>query len=260
MKTTYGKEVQARFASAGYTGSEIISDHHMAHLPEKVKEYIHLTGFAEHEKIRNVFLKASGQIRSSEKSGWMKFSSEQYNFFDSPFRAFYINARKMGIPATGLHLYKNETATMKIKLMGMFTIADAKGPEMNQAETVTLLNDMCFMAPGTLINPQIKWEVTGKNEVKAIFTNGNIKVSAKLFFDNDGRLVNFISNDRFETDGKTYNNYPWETPVTAYSKFGGYFLPSKADVIYKRPEGDFCYLKFRLEEIKYNVKKLNLSL
>jgi outer membrane receptor for monomeric catechols len=94
-------------------------------------------------------------------------------------------------------------------------------------------------------------------QVKATFTNGQISVSAILTFDEEGKLVNFLSFDRFETsDGKIYINNPWETPVTEYRKIGDYFLPAKADVIYKRTDGDFCYLEFRLEEIKYNVKNL----
>jgi hypothetical protein len=207
------------------------------------------------EKISNVFLKASGKIRSSEKSGWMQFTSEQSNFFSNPLRAFYIKAKKMGVPVNGLHLYKNETATMVIKMMNLFKVVDAKGPEMSQGETVTVLNDMCFMAPGSLVCHNIRWEYIDINQEKATFTNENITVNAILTFDKEGKLVNFLSYDRFETsDGKNYRNFPWETPVKEYRKFGDYYLPSKADVIYKHPEGDFCYLKFRLEEIKYNVK------
>jgi hypothetical protein len=257
MKKKYLKEVRLRFQSEKPVTTEILTENDMQHLPEPVKKYIRIAGFVGKEKISNVFLKASGQIRSSEKSGWMQFTSEQYNFFENPFRAFYIRAVKMGVPAVGLHLYKNEEATMVIKLLNLFKVVDAKGPEMNQAETVTVLNDMCFMAPGSLIDKNITWETMDAGQVKATFTNGQITISAILTFDEEGKLMNFLSFDRFETsDGKIYINNPWETPVTEYRKIGDYYLPSKADVIYKRPEGDFCYLEFRLQEIKYNVGNL----
>jgi hypothetical protein len=257
MKKKYLKEVRLRFQSEKPVRTEILTENDMQHLPEPVKKYIRIAGFVGKEKISNVFLKASGQIRSSEKSGWMQFTSEQYNFFENPFRAFYIRAVKMGVPAVGLHLYKNEAATMVIKLLNLFKVVDAKGPEMNQAETVTVLNDMCFMAPGSLIDKNITWETMNAGQVKATFTNGQITISAILTFDEEGKLMNFLSFDRFETsDGKIYINNPWETPVTEYRKIGDYYLPSKADVIYKRPEGDFCYLEFRLQEIKYNVGNL----
>ena len=123
---------------------------------------------------------------------------------------------------------------------------------MDQGETVTVLNDMFFMAPGSLIDKRIQWEMLDRLSVKAIFTNDSICVSAVLYFNDEGMLINFISNDRYETDGKEYKNYPWETPVQEYREFNGYRLPSKAQLIYKRPEGDFCYGEFELVNMEYN--------
>lgn len=254
MKSVHKKEVLSRLMSEVPKVPELISEKDLEHLPEPVKKYIRFTGFVGKEKNFNVFIKANGQIRSNKNDGWIHFTSEQYNFLSSPLRAFYISAKKWGIPATGLHLYKNEIATMVIKIAGLFKVVDAKGSEMNRGETVTVFNDMCFMAPGCLISRDIQWETMNENQVKATFSNGKISVSALLTFDDDGKLVNFISYDRFETtDGKIYRNFPWETPVKQYSGFGSYYLPSKAEVIYKYPEGDFCYLVFNLENIKYNV-------
>lgn len=129
-----------------------------------------------------------------------------------------------------------------------------RGAEMDQGETVTVLNDMCFMAPATLLDPNIQWEVIDPLNVRSILTNGSLRVSAVLTFAEDGRLIDFFSRDRFETsDGKKYLNHPWRTPVLEYRECNGFILPYKADVIYLRPEGEFCYGKFELSDIRYNV-------
>jgi hypothetical protein len=76
-----------------------------------------------------------------------------------------------------------------------------------------------------------------------------------LYFNEEGELVNFVSNDRFETtDGKNYLNYPWSTPVTGYKNINGYRLPSGAKLFYKHPDEDFCYGEFNLESIDYNLR------
>ena len=62
--------------------------------------------------------------------------------------------------------------------MVVAVLNDAKGPEMNQAETVTILNDMCFMAPGSLINKNITWETMDASQVKATFTSVPKEISA----------------------------------------------------------------------------------
>lgn len=134
-------------------------------------------------------------------------------------------------------------------------IVNAYGDKLNQAETVTLFNDICCIAPACLIDNRIKWEVGGDATVKGHFTNGDITVCATLYFNDNGALVNFVSNDRFETNGDYYNKYPWETPVEDYKMMNGYFLPSKAKLIYKKPEGDFVYGELVYKKVQYNLKK-----
>jgi hypothetical protein len=163
-------------------------------------------------------------------------------------------AKKMGIPATGLHIYTKQTASMVIKVLGLLKVTEAKGFEMNKGETVTIFNDMCFIAPATLIDKNISWKEIDNTTIEAHFRNGNIDISATLYFKGNGELINFIITDRFETtDGKTYNNFPWLTPVTEYSKINGYYLPSAAKVIYRHPDEDFCYGEFKLLKIAYNI-------
>lgn len=255
LKKKYDMAVGEGLArSEGYSLG-ILSETDIEHLPEILKKYLHYTGVVGCEKVKNFKVIAQGTIRMKEgEKEWMNFDSKQSNFLDVPTRLFYINARKKGIPATGLHHYKNGIASMVIKLGGLFKIADARGNEMNQSETVTFFNDMCLMAPATLISPDISWTTMNQTHLKADFKVGTITISAYLYFSEDGRLINFVSYDRYESvDGRVYHNYPWKTPVLEYGEFIGFQLPSKADAIWEKPGGDFCYGKFNLKDIRYNI-------
>jgi hypothetical protein len=255
MKKEYLKLVSEGLLRTTGNKTGKITDEDIKKLPEVVRKYLHYTGTSGSEKVLSFRVTCNGKIRGSEKSGWMTFKSEQYNFFDQPSRFFYIVAKVLGIPAKGLHVYKDETASMVIKLLGIFTITDARGIEMNKAETVTLFNDMCLLAPATLISDNITWEEIDDRNVKATFTNKSLRISAILTFNEKGEMVNFISYDRYETvNSTTFRNLPWSTPVSEYGKFGPYRLASKADLIYHRPEGDFCYGKFMINSIEYNCK------
>lgn len=257
MKKLYKKEVLAALERSKNLKTEILQENDIQHLPLIVKKYLRYTGVIGKEKVNNVRFAFGGRIRSKEGDGWMNLKSVQYNFFYNPARIFYIRASRMGIPALGIHLYKDEKAIMVIKLAGLFKVVDAKGPEMDQGETVTMFNDMCCMVPATLIDKNIIWEDIDDLTVNAIYTNGKIKISARLFFNEKGQLKNFISNDRFETtDGKTYYNYPWKTPIDDYRKINGINVPKSAKAIYQHPEGDFCYGEFILKNINYNCTAL----
>jgi hypothetical protein len=257
LKKEYESVVRAVLNRTSSFKPRLIIESDLQHLPPIVGKYLYCTGVVGKEEIFNIRIKFEGKIRSKPDNSWMTFTSEQYNFFDKPTRIFYIKAFKMGIPVTGIHLYKDEKATMIIKLAGLFKIVDAKGVEMNQGETVTIFNDMCCMAPATLIDKNIKWEIINSLTVKASYTNGNITINATLLFNEKGELVNFVSNDRFETaDGKTYKNYPWSTPIREYTVMNGIKTASSASTIYHRPDADFCYGEFILKEIEYNCREL----
>ena len=253
MKQTFKNAALKAFDQNRILKSETLTEADIQNLPQIVQKYIRITGCVGKEKVKNFRAECKGGLKSKPNDDFMQLHSIQYNFFDEPTRLFYIVAKKMGIPAKGIHMYINQKAIMVIKIFGLFKVVDAKGFEMNQGETLTVFNDMCLIAPSTLIDKNITWEEIDNKTVLAHFRNGSIEISATLSFKENGELVNFISNDRFEvSDGKTYKNYPWLTPVTEYCNINDYHLPSAAKLIFRHPDEDFCYGEFRLVNIEYN--------
>jgi hypothetical protein len=225
------------------------------HLPDIVQKYIFRTEFYGKEPIRNMKVTFEGRIRSNLNDGWMKLKAYQLTSFETPTRIFYMKAYKMGIPAIGLHCFKKGKASMKVKLLGLFTVVDVAGELMDKSETVTHFNDMCLMAPGTLIDKNIRWEEIDRLTVKAYYTCNDITVSATLFFSPDGYLLNFISNDRYDlSDPQQPKLNPFLTPIESYMEQSGFVIPQTAQTVYSRPEGDFVYGEFTVKSIEYNVK------
>lgn len=253
LTRTYQKVVNEGVERTSSYKKDVIKAEDISHLPDLLQEYLKLVGVIGQEKVHNVKIKFRGRMRSNPNDPWLYFTSEQYNFFDQPTRAFYIQSKKMGLPVNGLHLYQNEKAYMKIKLAGLINIINVDGPEMDQSETVTFLNDICFFAPAVLVDlKNIQWIELGDNRLKAIYTNGSQTITAELIFNQKGKLINFISHDRYEIIGKESHQRAWFTPVTEYASFGKNTLPKKAGAWYERPDGDFCYGEFETIDIIYN--------
>ncbi|MCX7842413.1 MAG: hypothetical protein N2489_04990, partial [Clostridia bacterium] len=136
------------------------------------------------------------------------------------------------------------------------TVLNTSGPEMRIGDTTTLFNDMCFFAPATLIDRRIDWETVDSAAVKATFNTGECKVSATLFFNQAGELIDFVSDDRYmiPLDGSV-KKAMWSTPIKGYKDLGGIKVPGYGEAIWKLPEGDYCYAKFSsIKEIEYNRK------
>jgi hypothetical protein len=248
----YKAEVKSRLFPI--QDSSVLNEHDISHLPSPVKKYLHFTGAVGKPKVHNLRAVFSGSMKAKPGGRWMKIHSQQYNFFDDPARLFYIRAKMFGIPFDGLHQYTGDHATMQIKVANLIPVVDASGDKMDQGETVTMLNDMCLMAPATLIDANIRWEEVSDRMVRAIFTNKAQTISAELQFNETGALTNFISNDRFlSSDGKEYLNYPWSTPVKDWQEINGRKIPTSGETIWQTPEGPFCYGRFDIAEIGYNM-------
>jgi len=246
-------EVQKRLKTSVDAG--LVSDRDIEHLPSPVQKYLRYAGVVGKPRVYNFRIIASGSMRMSVKSEWISINARQYNFYDDPARFFFIKSKLYGIPFDGLHVYSGSNATMQIKVASLFQVVDAKGEKMNQSEDVTMFNDMCLLAPATLIDKKIKWESIDSLTVKAWFTYNNITVSALLYFNNKGELINFVSGDRYlSADGKTYHNYKWSTPCRDYKEYNGRKIATSGEAIWHMPEGDFSYAKFNFSEIEYNCE------
>jgi hypothetical protein len=222
----YKNDVKTSLQQKEYFQNSKLTEMDIQHLPEPVKKYIRYTGSIGKPKVNNFKIEFTGKIRKNEQSEWMPFTSEQYNFME------------------------NGDAYMDIRLLSLFKVQYQDGHEMDKAETVTFFNDMCCMAPATLIDKRISWQEISENIVKARFTNNGITITADLFFNEVGELVNFKSNDRYNSDTGTI--FPWASPLRNYKVVNGYKLAGYAETIYTYPDRDLTYGTFEILSIKHN--------
>jgi hypothetical protein len=234
-------------------GLSVLTMEDVRRLPAPVRKYLVYAGAVGKPKVTNVRALFSGSMKRSVDAGWMDISSRQYDWFDDPARLFYIRSSLFGIPFDGLHMYVGNSATMQIRVASLFQVADAKGEKMTHGETVTLFNDMCLLAPATLIDTSIVWKSLDSLRAEAKFTNRGNTITATLSFNDKGEMTDFISNDRYlSADGKSYESYPWSTPVRDYRDYDGRKVAAYGEAVWHMPGGEFTYAKFTLQEIEYN--------
>jgi len=102
-----------------------------------------------------------------------------------------------------------------------------------------------------LISENIKWREIDDNICEAIFTNKGVDITARLYFNEAGELINFTSNDRYDTS--TESQIQFSTPAKKYTTINDHYLCHYGEATWHYPEGDFVYGKFNLIDIEYNV-------
>jgi hypothetical protein len=253
MRAEYRREVERRLAREG--SPPLVTEQDLAHLPAVVARYLRVTGSVGQPRVESFRATMRGEIRSGPTDPWMPFVAEQHNFYDEPARLFFMEATRAGVPFQALHLYVGPAATMRVKVAALFPVIDARGPDMDQAETVTLFNDMCLLAPATLVDRRIQWEAVDAHTARASFSHAGHTVRAELSFDDAGELVGFWSDDRLRSspDGTSFTRMRWSTPTGDYRAFGARRVGVRGEARWAAPEGEFAYVRFELIDIAYNV-------
>lgn len=250
FERTFKADVTRHIAETNFNNNDLLKEADIISLPVPIQKYIRYAGAVNKPKVKNMKVVFDGEMRDKGKD-FFKFISVQYNFFDDPARLFFMKATMYGASVPGYHCYQNASATMQIKLLGLFNVVNVKGTEMNKAETVTLFNHMCLMAPAALIDKRIEWTTIDSLSAKAIFTNGINKITAILYFNEQGQLINFISDDRYATTDM--KQYRFSTPVKDYTQIDDRNIMQYGETIWHYPDGEFVYGKFTLKSIEYNV-------
>lgn len=236
--------------------STVLTEADLLPLPEPVQRYLRATGAVGQPRAQRYHVRFRGRIRGTPDARWMPFVAEQQSFADEPTRLFLMQATLLGIPVQAFHRLVDGHATMRVRVAGAYPMQDARGPEMDRSETVTLFNDMCILAPSTLADPRILWDAIDARTARAHFTHGAHTISATLFFDEEGLLSNFVSSDRSRTsDDGSMTPTEFSTPVRGYRRFGPYRLAGHGDAVWHLPEGPFVYGEFEMLEVRYDDRE-----
>lgn len=233
----------------------VILESDLASLPDPVQRYLRRSGVVGQLPVTDFRATWTGRIRSDPDSAWMTFTADQLDLVDTPERFFMMDAKMKGLPVDILHAFDDEGATMRVRLLSVRSMVDAKGAALTHAETVTLFNDLCCLAPGALLSPDIIWEPVDPHTATAHFTLGVNTITAQLLFDDLGDLIDFVADGRavMSPDDRTPSPMRWSTPLHDYAQVGPVRVATKAEVKWHPASGAWTYGEFELTSLAYNV-------
>lgn len=224
----------------------------IADLPAPVRRYMLYTGVLGQPWTRTAKVTYSGHFRMGANKPWMPIKAVQTYSTNPP--AFHWKA---GFSIAGLPLmqgddtYRGGHGHMFGKLAGIRTIFDARSDEMDQGTMIRYLNEITWF-PIAYLSPFIQWQAVDDHCADVTFSDAGKSVSARMYFDDEGRMMNFVARRYREHDGH-YTLNTWSTPMTAYGKMAGLNLPIRGIGVWNLPEGDLPYINIELKSVEYNL-------
>jgi hypothetical protein len=193
----------------------------------------------------------------SPEKRWSKIRYYQVNFTQNPTRLAYISSKIIGLFSfEGRDKYQDGKGNMLIKLLKLFTVADAKGNEMDESALVTLLSEVLFM-PGFATKKQIEWKRIDEHSVEAKLSDKGKEVTGIFYFNDNHEYVRFTTEDRFFMlkDG-SFKKIKWSVELRDYKDFNETKFPETVNVRWHMADKDFEYFKAQIKDIQFNINQI----
>jgi hypothetical protein len=145
MKTTIPNEALALLQQSEQGQPMVITDTHLAGLPEVMRRYLRYAGVVGKESIRTIRLKQRGFMRQRPGQKWMPLVAEQYFTTNPP--SFLWHCKMRPFPLFWISVTDRFFAghgSMRIKLLSCIPLGNERGPNMDQGELQRYLAEISW--------------------------------------------------------------------------------------------------------------------
>ena len=250
--TTVEREIKS-FAAVTTGEKRMLTEDIVHTLPEVVQQWLKRSNVIGKEIIQTVCLEQTGEMCITPDGKWIPFSARQWFTTESPGFIWIADVKTApGIYLKGRDKYVDGQGHMLIKLLSLFTVADAKGRETDQGAMLRYLAEIIWF-PSAAVSDYIEWEQINTVTAKATITFGGITASGIFNFDTNYDLISFEARRYYSRkDTATLEDWLIQTEQDGYREFDGVRIPAKGSVTWKLEEGDYTWLKLEINEIQYN--------
>ena len=243
LKSQSEKEIEKLFSSSKDISDQIYSYEQIKGLPAPVQRYLRYSLQENQPHIGYVRLKHGGLFRTKEDQKWMSIKGQEYFTVHPP--GFVWSGRVPLVSAKDM--YCDGRGNLKVKLLSIIKLVDAKGKETDQGELLRWLAETPWFPTALLPSEKLKWEPIDNNSAKVIFTDRILTVEGVFYFDEQGQITQFKTR-RYKDN--TLEN--WTGYYRDYREVEGIQIPHNVEVVWNLASGDFSYAKFDINRIEYN--------
>ncbi len=228
--------------------SAVVEERDLGDLPVAVARWLRRAGVLGAPRARVNRLTQVGLLRTEPEGAWMPAVAHQYFSIDPPAFVWRTRVSMMRIlPVEGCDRYLDGRGHMLITIGGIVPVVDVRGEEIDQGTLLRFLGEIVW-TPSASLSPYIRWEHVDETHARATMSFGGVSASGVFEFDELGRHVSMEAR-RYMGGGAEAVLADWHVRSTEWQRFGGIEVPSKGEVLWKLPAGDFSYYQWEITEV-----------
>jgi hypothetical protein len=122
-------------------------------------------------------------------------------------------------------------------------MASETGPDTDKGEVIRFLAELAWNPDAILNAPALHWRQIDARTIEVSVDTRGGTVAVRQLFDDQGDIVGIESDDRpYVVDGKPIPTR-WIGRFPEYAQFGAYRAPSRYEVAWVLPAGEFVYFR-----------------
>jgi hypothetical protein len=256
MRRRFQARVDQLNLPAGPVDTPPVCDDDIATLPSTAQRYLRFMRVVGRPRDWSFRARFVGNFTQRPGQKFMPCEAWQYNTTLIPARVYYLRIDFAGVlPMFGVDLYEGGHGRMRGKLLGMITVTDGSGPEFDVGELTTYVNDALMFAPSMLLTSAVTWASVDDHSFELSMSDGEISATARVFIDEQGRMVDFSTTDRWAALPDGLTRARWNTPIDGWMDHEGRWLPTGGRAIWHLDADEFEYGRGRFvpEDVEFNV-------
>ena len=224
---------------------KIYSINQLNHLPEPVKRYFKYVLKEGQPYINSVRLTHNGFFKTDLKKDFIKITGEQYFSTNKP-QFIWKGETSM---FTARDFYIDDKGGLIATIVNVYNIVDAKGSNFDEGELQRWLAESVWFPSNLLPSEHLLWTSIDDHSAKLSLQFKTVSFDFIVTFNVVGELIE-IEGYRFMTAEKKEK---WVCRMSNYQERNGVKIPFSNQAIWRLNDGDYCYAKFEIQTIEYNI-------
>lgn len=244
LSMQFSRQVQQLFSTVGNVQPGTFSFRQLDGLPQPVQRYFRHVLKEGQQYTVSARIRHTGLFKTGFDKDWIAITGEQYYTVEKP--GFIWKGETSMFTARDMFL--NDSGSLKVTLLSLFTVVDAEGPAYDQGELLRWLGECMWFPTALLPGEYISWSAVDTSTAMLNMNYGGLSIYYKVSF-NERNEISRIETKRY-MDGRQLKT--WIGTPSDYREINGTVIPYKIEGAWELDSGYFAYARFILDRIDYN--------
>jgi hypothetical protein len=223
-------------------------------LPRPVLRYLRTALTEGQAMVTALTVQHEGTFNMSESNEqWKPFTSRQFVVTRRP--GFVWDGRITMMPGLNVRVhdaYVGGEGILHATLFGLVPLARIRGtPEVAEGELMRFLAESAWYPTALLPGQGVEWEAVDDRSANATLRDGQVAVTLRFRFGEDGLIESVRAEARGRTVGPDVIPTPWEGHWAAYEVRDGMRVPTRGEVAWILTGGARPYWRGRTTALRY---------